>query len=100
MAPRRPERSQLTVDELTLYVQGLFLSDLMLKSLIVAGEIAEFKRHTSGHCYFTLLGKESRVLIRFYCRSLRLALSVYFYDAILYRGDGDCRQQRDRKSVV
>ena len=61
MAPRRPERSQLTVDELTLYVQGLFLSDLMLKSLIVAGEIAEFKRHTSGHCYFTLLGKESRV---------------------------------------
>ena len=61
MVPRRQERSQLTVDELTLYVQGLFLSDLMLKSLIVAGEIAEFKRHTSGHCYFTLLGRESRV---------------------------------------
>ena len=61
MVPRRQERSQLTVDELTLYVQRLFLSDLMLKSLIVAGEIAEFKRHTSGHCYFTLLGRESRV---------------------------------------
>ena len=54
MAPRRPERSQLTVDELTLYVQELFLSDLLLKSLIVGGEIAEFKRHTSGHCYFKL----------------------------------------------
>lgn len=61
MASQRPERSQLTVDELTLYVQGLFLSDLLLKSLVVGGEIAEFKRHTSGHCYFTLLGKESRV---------------------------------------
>ncbi len=61
MALRRPERSQLTVDELTLYVQGLFASDLLLRSLVVEGEIAEFKRHTSGHCYFTLLGKESRV---------------------------------------
>lgn len=61
MALPRPERSQLTVDELTLYVQGLFASDLRLKSLLVGGEIAEFKRHTSGHCYFTLLGKESRV---------------------------------------
>lgn len=61
MLRRKPERSQLTVDELTLYVQGLFASDLMLKSLVVGGEIVEFKRHTSGHCYFTLLGKESRV---------------------------------------
>jgi exodeoxyribonuclease VII large subunit len=57
----RLPRSQLTVDELTFYIQGLFASDATLKSVVVSGEISEFKRHTSGHCYFTLLGEESRV---------------------------------------
>jgi exodeoxyribonuclease VII large subunit len=57
----RIPRSQLTVDELTFYIQGIFASDVTLKSVVVSGEIAEFKRHTSGHCYFTLLGEESRV---------------------------------------
>jgi exodeoxyribonuclease VII large subunit len=57
----RLPRSQLTVDELTYYIQGLFASDATLKSVVVSGEISEFKRHTSGHCYFTLLGEESRV---------------------------------------
>ena len=57
----RLPRSQLTVDELTSHIQGLFTSDATLKSIVVSGEIAEFKKHTSGHCYFTLLGEESRV---------------------------------------
>ncbi|MDR1979470.1 MAG: exodeoxyribonuclease VII large subunit [Synergistaceae bacterium] len=57
----RLPRSQLTVDELTFHIQGLFASDVTLKSVVVSGEISEFKKHTSGHCYFTLLGEESRV---------------------------------------
>ncbi|GHV46576.1 exodeoxyribonuclease 7 large subunit [Synergistales bacterium] len=57
----RIPRSQLTVDELNFYIQGLFTSDASLKSLVVFGEISEMKKHTSGHCYFTLLGDESRV---------------------------------------
>jgi exodeoxyribonuclease VII large subunit len=59
-------RSQLTVDELTFHIEGLFASDALLKSIVVSGEISEFKRHTSGHCYFTLLGKESRVACVFF----------------------------------
>lgn len=61
--PAQPKRdtSQMTVDELNAYIQGMFSSDLMLKSLFVDGEIAEFKRHTSGHCYFTLIGEETRI---------------------------------------
>ena len=51
----------MTVDDLNFYVQGLIGSDLMLRALVVSGEIAEFKRHTSGHCYFTLLGRETRI---------------------------------------
>jgi exodeoxyribonuclease VII large subunit len=51
----------LTVDELTFHIQNIFTSDATLKSVVVAGEISDFKKHTSGHCYFTLLGEESRV---------------------------------------
>jgi exodeoxyribonuclease VII large subunit len=51
----------LTVDELTFHIQELFAADVTLKSVVVSGEISELKRHTSGHCYFTLLGEESRV---------------------------------------
>jgi len=57
----RLPRAQLTVDELTFHIQNLFTSDAAFKSVVVAGEISEFKRHTSGHCYFTLMGEESRV---------------------------------------
>lgn len=32
-----------------------------MQSAVVRGEMAELKRHTSGHVYFTLLGEESRV---------------------------------------
>ncbi|MDR1379782.1 MAG: exodeoxyribonuclease VII large subunit [Synergistaceae bacterium] len=56
----RLPRSQLTVDELTFHIQELFAA-AALKSVVVSGEISELKRHTSGHCYFTLLGEESRV---------------------------------------
>ncbi|MCR5347632.1 MAG: exodeoxyribonuclease VII large subunit [Fretibacterium sp.] len=58
--PRRT-RSEMTVDDLNFYIQGLLTADLMLKSLVITGEIAEFRQHTSGHCYFTLLGTETRV---------------------------------------
>ncbi|MCL2010550.1 MAG: exodeoxyribonuclease VII large subunit [Synergistaceae bacterium] len=54
-------KTQLTVDELTFHIQNMFTSDAALKSVVVAGEISELKKHTSGHCYFTLLGKESRI---------------------------------------
>ena len=61
MQRERTRRSELTVDELNTYIQGLFNSDLLLKALVISGEIAEFKRHTSGHCYFTLLGTDTRI---------------------------------------
>lgn len=66
MQLRLPTLQPLTVDELTFHIQGLFSSDAMLRSVVVSGEIAEFKKHTSGHCYFTLLGEESRVACAFF----------------------------------
>ncbi len=55
------KRQILTVDEISSRISLLFLGDPILKSAVVRGEIAEMKKHTSGHVYFTLLGRESRI---------------------------------------
>ena len=68
----RVSGTEMTVDDLNLYIQGLIGSDLMLRFLIVSGEIAEFKRHTSGHCYFTLLGQETRISCALFKRDAEL----------------------------
>ncbi|MBT9172774.1 MAG: Exodeoxyribonuclease 7 large subunit [Syntrophomonadaceae bacterium] len=44
----------LTVGQLTQYLKELFTADPQLSRLRVSGEISNFKRHTSGHLYFTL----------------------------------------------
>lgn len=51
----------VTVDELTGYISLLFERNELLSFLQVKGELADLKRHTSGHVYFSLTGKESRV---------------------------------------
>lgn len=51
----------LSVDELTLYIKDLLENDLLLKSIAVRGEIIEIKHHSSGHVYFSLGSKQSRL---------------------------------------
>ena len=62
-AERLTERKKgpITVDELTARISSLFLQDPVLQSAVVRGEVAELKKHTSGHVYFTLLGAGSRI---------------------------------------
>lgn len=54
--------SILTVSEVTRYIKSLFESDRCLSGLFIRGEISNFKRHYSGHCYFTL--KDSDAMIK------------------------------------
>jgi len=51
----------LDVDEVTRRITSLFESDGLLMSVRIRGEILDFKRHTSGHVYFSLTGRESRI---------------------------------------
>lgn len=51
----------LTVWELNEYVRKKLAGDPMLRSIKVKGEISGFKRHVSGHLYFTLKDSEARV---------------------------------------
>ena len=47
-------RPIFTVSQVTSYIKGLFLQDELLQDVWIEGEISNFSRAASGHCYFTL----------------------------------------------
>lgn len=51
----------LTVEQLNEYVRRSLASDPMLHGIRLRGEISNFKRHVSGHWYFTLKDAQSAV---------------------------------------
>ena len=53
-----PSSRTLTVSAVNRYIKALLVSDGTLSDLWVEGEISNFKRHISGHCYFTLKDAE------------------------------------------
>ena len=44
----------VSVSEITKYIKQLLDSDAKTAAVFVRGEISNFKKHYSGHCYFTL----------------------------------------------
>ncbi len=51
-----------SVSEITKYIKQLFEYDSKVSSVFIRGEISNFKKHYSGHCYFTL--KDSNATIK------------------------------------
>lgn len=51
----------LSVTQLNEYVRKSLAADPMLKKLRLRGEISNFKRHTSGHLYFSLKDEQARI---------------------------------------
>lgn len=51
----------LTVTETNLYVKNLFASDMITSDIKIEGEISNFNHHYSGHMYFSLKDKNSRI---------------------------------------
>ena len=50
-----------TVDELSDRIKAALAAAPELSKVAVRGELQNFKRHSSGHAYFTLVGKQSRI---------------------------------------
>ena len=61
--PFRP--TPLSVRQLNLYIKDLIDRDDFLNNVYVKGEISNFKRHYTGHLYFTL--KDGDALIKCVC---------------------------------
>ena len=59
LAGSRNEGRAFSVDEVALRVRNLIDYDETLAHLTVEGELTDFKRHVSGHIYFTLKGQKA-----------------------------------------
>ncbi|MDY4921233.1 MAG: exodeoxyribonuclease VII large subunit [Phascolarctobacterium sp.] len=105
-----------TVSEINNYIKSVLDSDLQLRNVQVEGELSNFKRYPSGHCYFSLKDSGSVikcVMFRFKAQSLRFEprngdkvvavgrIAVYerdgayqlYTDLLLEQGAGDLMQQ-------
>ncbi len=51
----------VSVTQVTRYIKALIDGDEELEDLLIEGEISNFGRATSGHCYFTLKDTESEI---------------------------------------
>lgn len=51
----------LSVSEVSKYIKQVFVSDSILSNIYVKGEVSNYIKHTSGHMYFTLKDKNSRL---------------------------------------
>lgn len=51
----------MTVTDLNLYVKDKFVTDEFLNNVLVKGEISNFKKHYTGHLYFTLKDENSLI---------------------------------------
>ncbi|WML54001.1 exodeoxyribonuclease VII large subunit [Neobacillus sp. PS3-12] len=56
------EPKYLSVYALTKYIKRKFDYDPHLQDIYVKGEISNFKRHSSGHMYFTIKDEKARIL--------------------------------------
>ena len=54
MLNNRTGAEALSVSDVNKYIKMLFSADDVLSSVAIRGEISNFKRHSSGHLYFTL----------------------------------------------
>ncbi len=65
----------LQVSDLNEYVRRTLAADPMLRSLRIRGEISNFKRHSTGHWYFTLKDEHSRInCVMFRQHAIRMSL--------------------------
>ena len=55
------EAIAVTVSDLNLYIKDKIASDEALNSVVVKGEISNFKAHYTGHFYFTLKDEKSLI---------------------------------------
>ncbi|ETA79201.1 exodeoxyribonuclease VII large subunit [Youngiibacter fragilis] len=51
----------MSVSDLNTYVKRNFDNDFILGNVMVAGEISNFKAHSSGHLYFSLKDENSKI---------------------------------------
>ncbi len=89
------DKKVLTVSELTRYLQGVLRREELLSDLWISGEISNFHRHHSGHCYFTLKDKESQLrVVLFKNQAQKVRFNLENGLDVMARGHIDIYRQR------
>jgi len=89
------EEEYISVSQLTDYIKKLINSDSRLKQVHVRGEISNFKRYSSGHCYFSLKDEGSVIPgVMFYGFASRLKFEPKNGMKVLVRGYVDVYKSR------
>lgn len=88
--PKFEKESILTVDDVTNKIREAIYAFGGLQDVSVRGELLGFKRHTSGHSYFTLLGAETRIsCVLFRSNASSVILWPKDGDEVMVRGKVD-----------
>ena len=89
------EEEYISVSQLTDYIKKLINSDSRLKQVYVRGEISNFKRYSSGHCYFSLKDESSVIPgVMFYGFASKLKFEPKNGMKVLVRGYVDVYKSR------
>ncbi len=89
-----------TVTDLNRYIKSLVTSDEVLSSLVVRGEISNFKAHTSGHLYFTLKDEGAELsAVMFRADAARLTFRPMNGMSVLVYGNVDVYEKSGRVQV-
>ena len=89
------EEEYISVSQLTDYIRDLINSDSRLKRVYVRGEISNFKRYSSGHCYFSLKDEGSVIPgVMFYGFASKLKFEPKNGMKVLVRGYVDVYKSR------
>ena len=81
------EKTYLTVTALTKYIRYKFDNDVHLASVLLEGEISNFKRHSRGHFYFTLKDSNAQIsATMFYSESRKVLFEPKDGMKVLVRG--------------
>ena len=89
------EEEYISVSELTDHIKKLLNSDSYLKQVYVRGEISNFKRYSSGHCYFSLKDEGSVIPgVMFYGYASKLKFEPENGMKVLVRGYVDVYKSR------
>ena len=83
----------ISVSELNNYTNSLLKDDPVLSGIRVTGEIAGYKKHSSGHIYFTLKDEKAAVNCSYF-RQYNYALDFELRDRSEERRVGkECRSR-------
>ncbi|MCL2665978.1 MAG: exodeoxyribonuclease VII large subunit [Defluviitaleaceae bacterium] len=68
----------LTVTQLNRYIKTMLENDALLSNVLAEGEISNYKRHSSGHLYFTLKDESSTInAVMFYSAASSMRFEPY-----------------------